>query len=57
VTVTIGGQAASVGFAGLVASGEFQINVVVPNLPPGEYPVTVSVNGQSSQSGVVIPVQ
>jgi uncharacterized protein (TIGR03437 family) len=56
VTVTIGGQQASVGFAGLVASGEFQLNVVVPNLAPGEYPVTVTVNGQSSQSGVVIPV-
>jgi uncharacterized protein (TIGR03437 family) len=56
VTVTIGGQQASVGFAGLVASGEFQINVTVPNLAPGEYPVTVSVNGQTSQSGVVIPV-
>ena len=56
VTVTIGGQPASVGFAGLVASGEFQINVVVPNLAPGEYPVTLQVNGQTSQSGVVIPV-
>ena len=57
VTVTIGGQQASVGFAGLVASGEFQINVVVPDLPAGEYAVTVQVNGQASQSGVVIPVQ
>jgi uncharacterized protein (TIGR03437 family) len=56
VTVTIGGQPANVGFAGLVASGEFQLNVVVPNLPPGEYPVVVTVNGQTSQSGVVIPV-
>lgn len=57
VTVTIGGQQASVGFAGLVASGEFQINVVMPNLAPGEYPVTLQVNGQTSQTGVVIPVQ
>lgn len=56
VTVTIGGQQASVGFAGLVASGEFQLNVVVPNLPAGEYPITIQVNGQTSQSGVVIPV-
>jgi uncharacterized protein (TIGR03437 family) len=44
-------------FAGLVASGEFQINIVMPNLPAGEYPVVVQVAGQSSQSGVVIPVQ
>jgi uncharacterized protein (TIGR03437 family) len=56
VTVTIGGQNAAVGFAGLVASGEFQINVTVPGLAPGEYPVTVQVAGQSSQSGVVIPI-
>jgi uncharacterized protein (TIGR03437 family) len=56
-TVTIGGTNASVAFAGLVASGEFQINITVPPLPPGEYPVVVTVNGQSSQSGVIIPVQ
>lgn len=57
VTVTIGGQNAPVGFAGLVASGEFQLNVTVPTLAPGDYPVLVSVNGQTSQTGVVIPVQ
>jgi len=57
VTVTIGGQQVTPSFAGLVASGEFQINVVMPNLASGEYPVTVQVNGQTSQSGVVIPVQ
>ena len=57
VTVTVGGQNAAVEFAGLVASGEFQINIVMPNLPSGEYPVVVKVAGQSSQAGVIIPVQ
>jgi uncharacterized protein (TIGR03437 family) len=57
VTVTVGSASAFVEFAGLVASGEFQINIVMPNLPPGEYPVTVTVAGQASQPGVVIPVQ
>jgi uncharacterized protein (TIGR03437 family) len=57
VTVTVGSSPAAVEFAGLVASGEFQINIVMPNLPAGEYPVVVQVAGQSSQSGVVIPVQ
>jgi uncharacterized protein (TIGR03437 family) len=57
VTVTVGGTDATVEFAGLVASGEFQINIVMPNLAPGEYPVIVKVAGQSSQSGVIIPVQ
>jgi uncharacterized protein (TIGR03437 family) len=57
VSVTVGSAPAVVEFAGLVASGEFQINIVMPNLPAGEYPVVVQVAGQSSQSGVVIPVQ
>jgi uncharacterized protein (TIGR03437 family) len=57
VTVTIGGAKASVQFAGLVASGEFQVNVIVPNLASGEYPIALTTNGQSTQSGVVIPIQ
>ncbi len=56
VTVTVGPASALVEFAGLVASGEFQINIVMPSLPPGEYEVVVKVAGQSSQPGVVIPV-
>jgi uncharacterized protein (TIGR03437 family) len=57
VTVTVGSADAVVEFAGLVAPGEFQINMIVPNLSAGEYPVVVKVAGQSSQAGVVIPVQ
>jgi uncharacterized protein (TIGR03437 family) len=57
VTVTIGGQNAPVQFAGLVAPGEFQINVQVPNLSPGLYPVIVTAAGQASQSGVMVPIQ
>jgi uncharacterized protein (TIGR03437 family) len=44
-------------FAGLVASGEFQINVIVPSLPPGEYPIVMTTAGQSTQTGVVVPIQ
>jgi uncharacterized protein (TIGR03437 family) len=57
VTVTVGGTNATVEFAGLVASGEFQINIVMPTLAAGEYPVIVNVAGKSSQTGVIIPVQ
>jgi uncharacterized protein (TIGR03437 family) len=57
VTVTVGGQNATVEFAGLVASGEFQINIVMPTLAPGEYPVIVTVAAKSSQTEVIIPVQ
>ena len=56
VAATMGPQNAIVLGAALVAPGEFQINVVVPDLPAGNYPLTISVGSQSSQSGVTIPV-
>jgi uncharacterized protein (TIGR03437 family) len=44
--VKIGGVNATVTFAGLVASGEFRCNVVVPaSLADGDQPVTATVNG------------
>jgi uncharacterized protein (TIGR03437 family) len=43
-------------FAGLVAVGQFQINFTVPrqfaNVPEGNYPITISVNGVSSPSTI-----
>lgn len=56
VTATIGSSPAAVEFAGLVAVGQFQVNLLVPQLAPGEYPITIRYNGQASQSGVLIPV-
>jgi uncharacterized protein (TIGR03437 family) len=56
-TVSVGGSPAAIEFAGLVAVGEFQINIVVPNLPAGDYPIVVMVNGQASQVGVTLPVR
>ncbi len=44
-TVKIGTATANVTFSGLTATGLFQANVVVPALSPGDYPVSVSVNG------------
>jgi uncharacterized protein (TIGR03437 family) len=53
----------------LVAAGEFQINFTVPqdfaNLPEGNYPITISLNGVSSPGTinssppgpVMIPIQ
>ena len=44
--ITIGGQQATVQFAGLVAPGEFQFNVVVPtSVPSGDQAVTATYNG------------
>lgn len=57
VSATVGGVTAVVAYAGLVAAGEFQVNILVPSLPPGLYPVVLTAAGQSSQSGVMIPVQ
>ena len=56
VTVTIGSANATVEYAGLVAVGEFQINIVVPSLADGNYSLTLQIAGQSSQSDVIIPI-
>ena len=56
VTVTVGGIAINATFAGLVAVGEFQVNFTLPqqfaNMPAGNYPVTISINGVSSPSTI-----
>jgi uncharacterized protein (TIGR03437 family) len=64
VTVTMGSVTVPADYAGLVAAGEFQINVTVPQLAQGTYPVTIAVNGVSSPatintdppSAIVIPI-
>ena len=57
VTVKIGSTVVTPSFAGLVAPGEFQINLAVPQgVAVGNQPLFVVVNGQSSQTGVVLPI-
>jgi uncharacterized protein (TIGR03437 family) len=56
--VTIGGVNAMVQFAGLVAPGEFQFNVVVPpNTPAGDQPIVATYGSASTQAGTLITVQ
>jgi uncharacterized protein (TIGR03437 family) len=56
--VKIGETDAMVQFAGLVAPGEFQFNVVVPaSTPDGDQPIVATYNGLSTQSGTLITVQ
>jgi uncharacterized protein (TIGR03437 family) len=61
VVVLIGGQLASVVFYGEapgLVSGVMQLNVQIPaGVPSGNLPITVSVGGSSSQSGVTVSVQ
>ena len=48
--VTFGGTLANVTYGGLSGPGLYQLNVVVPNLAPGTYPVQVSWDGVTSLS-------
>jgi uncharacterized protein (TIGR03437 family) len=57
LAITIGGQPATVLYAGLVAAGEYQFNVVVPTLSNGDQPIVATIGGSTSQTGVSVPVQ
>jgi uncharacterized protein (TIGR03437 family) len=52
VTVTVGGSAAEVVFAGLTPGfiGLTQANIRIPNLPRGEYPMVVTAGGAASNT-------
>jgi len=55
--ITIGGVQATVQFAGLVASGLYQFNVVVPaGLPEGDASLVATIDGVQSQSGLSITI-
>ena len=56
VRVIIGGKEAVVEYAGLVGPGLFQVNVKLPDLGPGMYPMTLEVADVSSPPGPVLPV-
>jgi uncharacterized protein (TIGR03437 family) len=57
VTATVGGQAATVLWAGLVSAGLWQINLQIPSgLDAGDHAIAVAVGGKSSQAGVALKV-
>ena len=57
-TITVGGIAATVQFAGVVSPGEYQFNVVIPaSIPDGDNALTVQYGGFSSQAGLLVSVQ
>jgi len=57
VRVAIGGVPATVSWAGMVAAGLYQLNVVIPPLADGNQPVAASIGGVATQDGPSIPVQ
>lgn len=57
VVVTVGGQPAVVQYAGLVGVGLYQINIVVPSLAIGDFPVAIQFQGASAASTPSIPIR
>ena len=57
VQFTIGGQPASVAYAGLVGAGLYQFNVAVPNIANGDAAIVAQIGGAQTQTGVSITVQ
>ena len=55
VTAAVGGQPAVVQFAGLAPgfAALYQVNVQVPSLAPGSYPLIVTVRGIASNAGYI----
>jgi uncharacterized protein (TIGR03437 family) len=56
VGVTIGTTSATILAAALVAPGQYQVNFVVPQVPDGEYPITVSTAGKTSPADVLFEI-
>ena len=57
IEVKIGGVTANTTFAGLVGSGLYQINFVVPSLATGDAAVTVRVGSGQSQANAYVPIR
>jgi uncharacterized protein (TIGR03437 family) len=56
-TVMIGGVPAMVNYGGIVETGLFQFNVLVPNAAAGDQLLQASVGGVSTPNGVYITLQ
>ena len=55
--MTIGGVAATVQAAALIDPGEWQLNVVVPQVPAGEQPVTISYGGATEAVSTYLAIE
>jgi protocatechuate 3,4-dioxygenase beta subunit len=57
VTIRIGAVAAVVTYAGLTGAGLNQFNLIVPDLPDGDYPVVAEILGMRTGSAARIRIQ
>lgn len=57
VVASVGGLPAQVLFGGLVGSGLYQFNLVVPELPPGEHRVELWIAGRSLETTAYLTVE
>ena len=55
--VTVGGVPATLQYAGIVAPGEYQINLIVPPQSTGDQAIVLSIGGASSASSVDLPIE
>jgi uncharacterized protein (TIGR03437 family) len=56
VTMTIGGAAAEVQWAGLVSSGLYQLNVKIPAIAPRDQSVQATMGGFQSRATVMLSI-
>ena len=54
-TATLGDQQAQVTYCGLWPGGVgiAQVNITIPNIPPGDYQLTIAVGGVISNAGKI----
>ena len=57
LSITVGGQKATVEYAGLTGNGLYQFNIVVPNVSDGDQALVASIGGRQSQSTLKLTVQ
>ena len=55
--VTVGGVPAQVAYAGVIAAGLYQFNVIVPNAGSGEKLLQATVGGLSTQPNIYLAIQ
>ena len=57
VTATVGSASANVSYTALIGAGLYQVNMLVPSgLTSGIYPLTLTIGGQATPSGVSLIV-